>query len=50
MQLERKEAASPGAPGLVTEAEGVLRQLSAFKAVLRDVSQGVFTSLASLGL
>lgn len=48
MQLEREEAATPGAAGLLDEAESVLRQLAAFKAVLRDVSQGVFSSLTSL--
>lgn len=45
--LEVEEALTPGAPGLRTEADDLLQQLSAFKKLLRQASDGVFTKLAS---
>lgn len=43
--LEAEEAARPGSVGLLAEAESILAQLAAFKALLKDVSNGIFTGL-----
>lgn len=43
--LEAEEAARPGSVGLLAEAESILAQLAAFKALLKDVSSGIFTGL-----
>jgi hypothetical protein len=46
--LEEEEAETPGANGLLGEAEDILSQLAALKRLLREVSDGIFTGLASL--
>ena len=46
--LEEEEAATPGASGLLREAEDILSQLAALKRLLREVSDGIFSGLASL--
>ena len=46
--LEEEEAETPGASGLLGEADDILEQLAALKRLLREVSDGIFSGLASL--